>query len=76
MITSKHWFEGWRRFFRTAPDQSSGAIEMLRRWYIEVTQQAAVFKHQAEKMHYPQFEKSLLNMTLGKNKRSKWIAER
>lgn len=76
MITNKHWFEGWRRFFRTAPDQSSKAIEMLRPWYIEVTQQASLFKHHAQKMHYPQFEKSLLNMALGKNKRSKWIAEK
>lgn len=76
MINSQRWFESLRHFFKTSPDQSSGAIEMLRRWYIEVTQQASLFKHHAQKMHYPQFKKSLLNMALGKNKRSKWIAEK
>ena len=49
---------------------------MLRRWYVEVTQQAALFKDHAEKMRYPQFEKSLLLMAVGKNKRSNWIAEK
>jgi hypothetical protein len=76
MIISKQWFEWLRPFFRTSPDQSSKAIEMLRQSYIEVMQQAALFKHHAQKMHYPQFEKSLLNMVVGKNRRSKWIAEK
>jgi hypothetical protein len=76
MIISKRWVEWWRQFFRTSSDESSRAVEMLRRWYIEVTQQAALFKDQAEKMRYSQFEKSLLLMAVGKNKRSNWIAEK
>jgi hypothetical protein len=49
---------------------------MLRQWYIEGAQQAALFRHYAQRMQYPQFEESLVRMAIDRNRRSQWIGEK
>jgi bacterioferritin (cytochrome b1) len=77
MALSKEWSGWWHRFLGTSSEgNGKAAVDILRRRYVEETQQADRFKQHAQKMHYPQFRDKLLDMAMQKSRRAQWIAEK
>ena len=76
MPLRKIWSEWWRWFLGFSPDKSLDAIDILRQRYVEEMQQAGRFKQYARRMHYPQYERKLLQLAKETRKNAQWIAEK
>jgi len=72
----KNWAEWWRRFLDIAPDRSLEALDVLRQRYVEGMQQADRFEQSAQRMHYPQYQKKLLQLSAQTNEHAQRIAEK
>ena len=71
-----HWATWWRGFLGTPPDRDRVAIEILCQRYIDQRQRESQLTEHADKMHYPQFRKKLLQIAADKSKHAEWIAEK
>jgi bacterioferritin (cytochrome b1) len=71
-----HWATWWRGFLGTPPDRDRVAIEILCQRYIDQRQRESQLTQHADKMHYPQFRKKLLQIAADKSKHAEWIGEK
>lgn len=76
MPFKKNWSEWWRRFLDVSTDESSTVVDILRERYVEEMQQADRFEQYARRMHYPQYQRKLLQLAAEKSKHAQWIAEK
>jgi len=72
----KNWTEWWRRFLDIAPDRSLKTLDVLRQRYVEEMQQADRFKQSAQRMHYPQYQTKMLQLSAKTNEHAQRIAEK
>ena len=76
MALSRNWSEWWRRFLDLSTDESCTVVDVLREKYVGEMQQADRFEQYARRMHYPQYQRKLLQLATEKNKQARWIAEK
>ena len=76
MPFNKKWSELWRGFLDPSGEKFRSTIEILCERYVEELQQAARFKQYAERMHYPQYQRKLLQLSTEKETHAKWLAEK
>ena len=72
----KNWSAWWRRFLAFWPERPLAAVDILRQRYVEEMQQADRFKQYARRMHYPQYQRKLLQVATETSKHAQWIAEK
>ena len=76
MAIKREWWNWWRRFLGTPADRDQAAIEILRQRYVEEMQGIGRLTQHADKMHYPQFRKKLLDIAADKSKHAEWVGEK
>ena len=76
MRLSNDWSAWWRRFLGPSQVKSRRVVDILRQRYVEEMQQHDRLKQHAEKMHYPQFRKKLLEIASKNNEHAERIAQK
>jgi rubrerythrin len=69
-------FTHWLRVFLGIGDEARRTVlDILRQRYLDETEHAEKFRQHAEKMHYPQFRKELLNIAAQEGEHTQWVAK-
>jgi bacterioferritin (cytochrome b1) len=76
MNLGNDWPAWWRRFLGSSQDNSLRVVDILRQRYVEEMQQHDRLKQHAQKMHYPQFRKKLLEIASKNNEHAERIAQK